>query len=934
LRFSLLCEACPFDLCQSCYEIANKYASRLNYSGKNPVVVHGKTVGDDCALSCAEVKQMQPVRMDANETSEDAEGMEFVHRQQLFDDFMDRLFQEVVMLLVEELKQNHKSGMKSLIQLTIAVVHHSGKGIFRLERAKRLGKELVQGLSLSLNTAFKEGDSGTFPYNVSVLLQSMAKLVVWDDQALACLDGSYNGTEEIADKTLLGDSPKCKVHGITAVCRRHRHDTCEGRRYFVCAKDSKSRCNFFLWEDDISSGKDQPQYFDEQVARSLWEYFLSPVEGHQSDTVLSKLCDFVTNQTLTLMLNPSNSSDCPFNESLESSFKSLIDGVFCSVHRLLDTSSKELTCCLSLKERACLLQNTPIPKNKSLFVMKTSFSLLALIGGPTFGTTVDWTPFLCEVILSLKDFAVVTQLAKRALVVLCAGKKGLYGSTRAHFTFGFHRDRLASIIGDVINEGLLVREKARLSGPCWKTTEQFKLNNLKAGTLIGTEDLVSEDIMTFHCLEEAHKILCELSNVAKKRTDHWRIFCGLEKVTQAKTLVPGFGIEEILKLPPAIFLFSTACLLNGDAQLKAFKLLDIALSLPRGTGKKQRLQPPGLLAKDDGIEEGKGGVTSVAASTPEAVLDLSVNNLFYFVIQFGCHGSSAELRSLACSITSKLTIQHNPSIMGQLFQRLICTTLRQTTAMGKCHSELLDLLQALAVRAKPATFNVAAAASLIQIYWKSQIQALKYGRSNHIYFNFETRSRGSTQKKRFELSPCLYCQQVQSTRKDKARTSAGSRGGSAASGQAADDNRAMSNAKPWHPEQVTVLSRGRLEGWRDSFASDEFNSYSSFKYRLVLAEVHFEVTDPRGRFVKTITIYFSPRPVSDVNQLKSRVFENKWQRCGTLTLSNGATRGSCKLDKPVVAANIRIEYTDFFERPGASKAAADGAFIVHCPRCA
>ena len=38
------------------------------------------------------------------------------------------------------------------------------------------------------------------------------------------------------------------------------------------------------------------------------------------------------------------------------------------------------------------------------------------------------------------------------------------------------------------------------------------------------------------------------------------------------------------------------------------------------------------------------------------------------------------------------------------------------------------------------------------------------------------------------------------------------------------------------------------------------------------------------------------------------------------------------LTKGVVAANLKIEYTDFYERPGDSLQ-SDNGFVVHCPRC-
>jgi hypothetical protein len=103
------------------------------------------------------------------------------------------------------------------------------------------------------------------------------------------------------------------------------------------------------------------------------------------------------------------------------------------------------------------------------------------------------------------------------------------------------------------------------------------------------------------------------------------------------------------------------------------------------------------------------------------------------------------------------------------------------------------------------------------------------------------------------------------------------------------------------------------------------------KHRCVVAAIQVEIENPR-RFVKTINFYFSPRPVDNASSLKSTLFESNWQPCGTLTLTRGATRESLNLSTPVVAANIKIEYADFFERPGTTKA-SDGTLVIHCPRC-
>jgi hypothetical protein len=197
--------------------------------------------------------------------------------------------------------------------------------------------------------------------------------------------------------------------------------------------------------------------------------------------------------------------------------------------------------------------------------------------------------------------------------------------------------------------------------------------------------------------------------------------------------------------------------------------------------------------------------------------------------------------------------------------------------------------------------------------------------------------------RRYDLAACANCMNtVMVKRSDKRATAAtasttsnvlgtsGTAPRQANAGEAA--GRSSTMVKSWLPEQVTVFSRGRLEGWRESTTSDEFNSYSSFKYRLVLSEFHLEISDPRGRYAKIISFYYSPRPVGEVSELKSTEYSEKWQLCGSVTLERGATRGSFKLLRPVVAANIRVEYSSFYERPGSSKS-SDGSFVIHCPRC-
>lgn len=70
-----------------------------------------------------------------------------------------------------------------------------------------------------------------------------------------------------------------------------------------------------------------------------------------------------------------------------------------------------------------------------------------------------------------------------------------------------------------------------------------------------------------------------------------------------------------------------------------------------------------------------------------------------------------------------------------------------------------------------------------------------------------------------------------------------------------------------------------------------------------------------------------------MNMLKNDVCGCVWQRCGTLSLGRHATSASFKLKTPVVAANLKFTYEDFYEKVGAGGRAPDGSFVLHCPRC-
>lgn len=57
------------------------------------------------------------------------------------------------------------------------------------------------------------------------------------------------------------------------------------------------------------------------------------------------------------------------------------------------------------------------------------------------------------------------------------------------------------------------------------------------------------------------------------------------------------------------------------------------------------------------------------------------------------------------------------------------------------------------------------------------------------------------------------------------------------------------------------------------------------------------------------------------------------KKIATLNLARGGSRASVSLPQPIIAANIRVEFTEFYERPGDKEKGSGGSMVLHCPRC-
>lgn len=310
-----------------------------------------------------------------------------------------------------------------------------------------------------------------------------------------------------------------------------------------------------------------------------------------------------------------------------------------------------------------------------------------------------------------------------------------------------------------------------------------------------------------------------------------------------------------------------------------------------------------------------------AQMSPEKTLaHLTIGDLHAFIVEFIVNGRCDELRRVACSVVAKLASHLSDADKNALFGKLVDGLFRNVVGKFGCVSK--EFIELLKVFVQNFCLDLSKVSSCITSAFILQMTT-----TNHS----GTKTDGTDEKEsiNFDLANCAHCQ-------NQCKSSSGS---------------------CWVDEQLRPCVKSRLVclfvvfhwSWLRSLtmlylldtlqevstlanASSEFSSYVQLKFRVILSEVHVSVSDPRGRLVKNIGVYFSPRPVNDVNMLKSDKYANLWQKCGTLSLARHATTATLKLKSPVVAANLKFTYQDFYEKVGGGCRASDGSFILNCPR--
>ena len=915
VRYCLNDEDRPLDLCNDCFKVAQGYAADKGFDDGENVQIQGKTLGEGAPLTCADVEDMEalPIRKPATNYSGDTSSAvgqdgtshqqtsetelneaEVFQRQQLFDEFMDGLFAMILNLLSSELEKQELF-VCTLISLISELSRYSDPNDQKTDRVARVARKLVEVLTRLLQKyrCILEDELSSRKLRICLVrfLRALSSLVVPDDRAREYLINPKDGGIQFADKAPDSSGMKGPIccHG-EAARRTYLDGKCKGRSFYCCATKSKAhRCNFFVWSDEVATGC--RSLFNERNATLVWS-LLSHPQPRDSVPLSVSLCNLVEESITRVgrssiqQMEPEGSQLFSQEGSLRRALRDFSDGVWCSKERRYGT-----LLALSSSRRQMLQSSAHVDSD----VLDASLELMALVAGTEGEGNSKWFAPICHLLFSeVDDVNSHRPKAKRALWQLCGKAHARFLAVRDRYSFKLHFAALVEQTRDLLNYCLVVNQKAeqRSRHRRSEATRPRGYEDLRLGDVVGAVDLINEDVGLKHNVVIVEKSLNELLSIATKRRENWRKFCfsASEEHSNSETEA-ALPIDELL---------AVSCILSNELQIDAMKLLSLAV--PPRAFKPQGYDP---FPNKESHENKLGDLEELQAS------NASPDDLFAFVDRFVCGGESQEIRRFSVKIVIGLC--EKSDVAGQLLGRLSRMPLASVGDRGKMAFDFLVLMNELACCVQPTSVDAAALGSTVSRTFQRQAIAVSFERTNGQSFHFETRSNSSTQKNRFELTRCAHV-----VLRHPALSPTSTRPATI---------RVMQRL----PEQVSPLVRMHLDIGRNSSSSNEFNSFVALPHRCVVSEIHVDI-DPRGRFVKKVNFYSTPRPVDTPARLKSDEYNNRWQLCGVLELPKGSEKATCTLSRKVVASNIRIEYSEFYDRPGSSGSQTEG-FVVHCPRC-
>ena len=967
-----------FSLCKKCYEVGKTFASNKNHGSSVEVVINGKPMGEN--LTCAHMKKMVPVSLEKMEMDVDVEGLEASgnetnpkdtevttrnsfdsNDQDLPDDhrgydyFLGELFSFVMKQLESAFKREKcNSYTESLVKLVLDLIKHSKRGVLKRDRALSFVKDISKGISYILDSSSPQQKLSHAKMAALVTcLRGLSSLATTDSiSGLKFYDSKSSGDRHSQTLSKKRKNVKffCDVHGIPAVKRK-----CElpgpnkDRRFYVCGKEKGDRCNYMKWVDEEQTKIEQKPSNSE--LHKIVQAAMLDSPSSSAKSIYDRLCMLLEGELFgeeggadEVSILASNTKEKKSGDSLLKSFYSVqdmkrdfTDGIFCSKEKLLDMVSGDTV----PKSESFGISDLSMPSravsDHGTFLLEASLDLLVLIADHNTNGISRWFSILCEIAMAANKHSSLQSLATKVLKDLCDGNDKKYHYVRDHFTFCFQLKRLYHYSNDMLESAFIVKEKTRQCGVDWKKPA-VHWSVLGAGDLLGTQDLISEENITELNLKGCGKVLDDMWTIIENRGESWRQFCGFQSLPLSHRQRSKTNLNEkqqnmeteLSQVPPIKVLFWIASSLTGINQVKVLKMIDFALIDWKGQSTDtNKIDEHGGQKKgsEDGVVAGIGS----KFSKPEELLlrsghrEMVVDDIASFCLHLIHRGRTSELRRVAYQIATKISRAISNEERVHLFNNLI-PSIANVGIMGKSGVELLTLLQWLSQFLK-STEAIGRLADFVVDCFIQQLDAIKYDRSNCEWILLES-NIGNAVKKKFDFSGCHYCIKPPHYVESKTSNNKSSeRHRQTNSTRVAGRSTSVPREKLRY-EQVAPYSRCRLDGLKKSRVSNEFNHFYKLNHRVSISDITVVVSDPRGRYVKTVSVFFTTRPLSD--SLKSDHYASKWQKIATLNLARGGSRASVSLPQPIVAANIRIEFTDFYDRPGDKD---KGSMVLHCPRC-
>ena len=738
---------------------------------------------------------------------------------------------------------------------------------------------------------------------------------------------------------------------------RCSHGEHKDRRFYVCGMDRKNRCKYFKWADELvdtatekgtSSAEHSVQHSEHSDALSLEDIVidsrLQPILWKQLNAgnppLHKKLCTTVRNY-----VKKSKKDESPDGSNGQSEATPSITTVRKRLHSTLDSCNNrpESGNFLSINKLGYIDMpgggETDSPASKSATLDSTEYVCVEAsldflsqvathsrdITQKTYASWEVWYSPLCHII-SKEASVRLKSRAKKMLKCITGGRRTTYHQVRDRFVFASQFSDLLSYCEAPLQAALYIRQKARQCGLHWRQSNPT-WETLSTGGLLGTQALVSEDNYTIVEMDKIIKVLDHLIVITKSRSDNWRHFCALDKLPQkdadleiSSTRQLNEGVDLNHRSPICLLVWM-ACSLPGSHQVKILQLIDIALQKPTGAGSLCYDESHGIMSTDVGTDADAEGVTG-EKDTPEKVLlsgasGLSMDDICAFGSTFILNATNPQSRSHAKNILTSLFVKSSPDALRGYFDRMATSCMTEVGPSGKQGIEFLQFLTNIAsIDVVKEQFS-SGAAFLLQVAIFCFVKQTSINRSvinsssNKNIFELKLKKDKMTQVQ-FDLTRCTYCENCT----DAPMLSSA-------------DKTSKTESK-WAEDQLSDYRRIHLD--QNHAVSTEFSSFVQLKERLSISEIFLSVSDQRGRFAKTIDVYFSPRPVTDSTELKDEDYEPLWQKCGTIPLPRAASKASCKLPDNVVAANLKFHYVDFYEKIAGGRTSS-GAMVLHCPRC-